>query len=86
MSLNEWSILVFAAHMFFYLSLIVATFSKPQLSVMLTTILTFIVVQIVVLLYGIYTKQIGFILLFFTQLLLLLLAIPTRKERLLDNQ
>jgi hypothetical protein len=85
MSLSSWSLIVFAAHLMFYISMFVAVTFKTSLFKISMMITFWIINQIVVLWYGLATNQIGFILIFILQFIVTLLTIIISTERSINE-
>ncbi len=85
MSLNSWSLIVFASYAFFYLSMFVAVTFKPSLPRIVVMIALWLVNQVVILWYGLATNQIGFILIFIFQFIVTLLTIIISTERSMNE-
>jgi len=87
MSLNLWSLVLFASHMFFYLGMIFAIATKSSVGKLALMIAAWLTYQIVTLWYGIATDQIGFILMFIFQLVMTVATIVISTERAIsENQ
>lgn len=85
MSLNLWSLLVFSAHILFYISLVIALASKSNMAKLVTMIVSWLLYQAVTLWYGIATHQIGFILMFVFQFIVSIVTILIGTERNLNE-
>lgn len=85
MSLNTWSIIVFAAHFIFYVAMSVVIMTRSNLSKLIWLILSWVLWMIVTLWYGIDTGQIGFILIFVFQFIVTLGSIIFSAERYINE-
>lgn len=85
MSLNTWSIIVFAIHLVFYttMSLLIAT--QASMSKLIVFITSWVLWMITILWYGIATHQVGFILMFVFQLVITLGSIIFSAERYMND-
>lgn len=81
MSLNVWSIILFSAHVAFYLALMIALVAKSSVFKLVIVISAWILYQIATLWYGISTGQIGFILMAIFQFIITLATILISTER-----
>lgn len=81
MSLNTWSLILFASSMLFYCSMIYAFSSVSNVKKLSSMIIFWILHQTATLWYGIATKQIGFILMFAFQIISTIIAIIITTER-----
>jgi len=70
MSLNEWSLVYFGSTVLFMFMQILSLFAKLTIGKIIFTILFWLVACAGTLVYGIATSQIGFILLFTAQILM----------------
>lgn len=62
MSLNTWSLIVFASYLLFYSGMMIAMANTPKVSKIIFMISSWFINQIIVMWYGFATDQIGFIL------------------------
>jgi len=74
MTLNEWSILYFGITAIYYLTIYFAMFRNPNIPKFILLIFMWIAHMSVTLAYGIFTGQVGFILLFGLELSMILLV------------
>lgn len=74
MSLNDWSLIVFASTMALYLCIYFAMFTKPKPISFVFVFILWIVNMGIKLCYGLISNQIGFVLLFFLDLLMVFLV------------
>lgn len=81
MSLNLWSVVLFSAHMFFYLAMIFSIATNSSLGKIVLMISGWVTYQIATLWYGIATHQIGFILMFAFQIVASIAAFIVGTER-----
>lgn len=81
MSLNIWSLIVFASHALFYLALTVALLSKSSIIRLLIMVVAWLTYQIITLWYGIATHQLGFILIGIFQFVVSVATIIATTER-----
>ncbi len=73
MSINEWSLVYFSTSVAFMLMTMVSLFYKLTVGKIILTIVTWFISWITTLVYGIQTQQLGFVLLFVAQLLMVFL-------------
>ena len=85
MSLNTWSLIIFASHMLFYLSMVIAIGSNTSMFKMSIMVVSWILYQTVTLWYGISTNQIGFILIFIFQFIATFMTILISTERSINE-
>ena len=85
MSLNLWSLIVFASYSLFYLSMLLAVTLKTSVTKIAIMIAFWILHQVVTLWYGLATDQIGFILMFIFQFIVTILTIIISAERSIDE-
>jgi hypothetical protein len=85
MSLNLWSLVVFASYSLFYLSMLLAVTLKTSVTKIAIMIAFWILHQVVTLWYGLATDQIGFILMFIFQFIVTILTIIISAERSIDE-
>ena len=81
MSLNLWSLIVFASYSLFYLSMLLAVTLKTSVTKIAIMIAFWILHQVVTLWYGLATDQIGFILMFIFQFIVTILTVIISTER-----
>jgi hypothetical protein len=81
MSLNLWSLVLFASHLFFYVALMVSLLSKSSIVKLSLMIASWLFYQVTTLWYGIATGQIGFILMFIFQFITTIVTILISTER-----
>ena len=81
MSLNTWSLVLFASNMLFYSSMIYAVSSVSNVKKLSLMITSWILYQTATLWYGISTGQIGFILMFAFQIIATIITIIVSTER-----
>jgi hypothetical protein len=81
MSLNTWSLILFASNMLFYCSMIYAVSSVSNVKKLSFMIVSWILYQTATLWYGIATGQIGFILMFAFQMIATIVTIIISTER-----
>lgn len=74
MSLNDWSIIVFATTAFLYVSLIWSVFRRPSIPNFLVLIIAWFVSIATNLVYGIATRQAGFVLIFLLDIALIMVV------------
>lgn len=74
MSLNDWSIVVFGFSVIYYLAIYYSIFKNPSAGKFLFLALVWVINSIVTLVYGIATDQIGFVLLFFLEWMMIVIA------------
>lgn len=86
MSLNDWSLVFFGATFALYMAIYYAMFTKPHTITFLFTFLLWAISMGVKLVYGLATDQIGFVLLFFLDLLMIFLVFIIAGRYLNDNQ
>lgn len=72
MSINEWSLVYFGACALFMLMTIISLFTKLTIGKILLTIVAWFISCGTTLVYGIYTDQFGFILLFASQIIMVI--------------
>lgn len=85
MSLNDWSLIFFGSTFALYMMIYFAMFTRPH---MITFIFMFIIWSSnmgVKLVYGLATDQIGFVLLFFLDLLMIFLVFVIAGRYVNDN-
>lgn len=85
MSLNLWSLILFSANLFFYLSMTFAIATNSTLGKIALMISSWLTYQAVTLWYGIATHQIGFILMFVFQIIISIAAFVIGVERSLSE-
>ena len=85
MSLNSWSIILFAVHSLFYLAMSFLIATEASMSKLIAFILSWVTWMIAILWYGIDTHQIGFILMFVFQLVITLGSIIFSAERYMND-
>lgn len=85
MSLNTWSLIMFAAHLFFYVAMSVVIMTKSSVSKLVGLVMTWLVWMMITLWYGIDTNQVGFILIFIFQLVVTLGSIIFSAERYMNE-
>ena len=73
MSLNEWSLVYFTATLIFMIMQVLSLFTKLTFGKVFFTIIAWVIFCGVTLAYGIATNQLGFIMLFVAQLLMVLI-------------
>lgn len=81
MSLNIWSLALFSAYVFFYLSMIFAVATKSSAGKVALLVSSWLTYQIVTLWYAIATRQIGFILMFLFQIVATVATVIISTER-----
>lgn len=81
MSLNTWSLILFGANIFFYLSMVLAIATRSTPGKLALMISSWIAYQVVTLWYGISTKQLGFILMFIFQIIVSIATLIISTER-----
>lgn len=74
MSLSSWSIVFFGAQAAFYLSIYVAMFSRPNIFKFVLAGLMWLLQVFVTLIYGMSTEQIGFVMIFFLEIAMIMLV------------
>lgn len=85
MSLNTWSLIVFAAHLIFYVAMSIVIMTRSNLSKLIWLVLSWVLWMIVTLWYGIDTGQVGFILIFVFQFIVTLGSIIFSAERYINE-
>lgn len=68
MSLNSWSLVYFCTQAMFFLSIYFAMFSKVSPVKFLTVFVVWLIQLFITLIYGMSTQQIGFVLMFFLEI------------------
>lgn len=81
MSLNLWSLVLFSAHIFFYIGMIFAVATKSSAGKLALLISAWLTYQTATLWYGLATKQIGFVLMFIFQIIITIATIVISTER-----
>jgi len=81
MSLNSWSLILFASNILFYCSMIYAFSSVSNVKKLSLMVIFWILYQTATLWYGIATEQIGFILMFAFQIILTIVTVIITTER-----
>jgi hypothetical protein len=71
MSLNTWSLIVFGAVAFLYIMVYSSMFQKSSIKKFVLLIIAWVIHMVTILWYGIATSQIGFILWFALELLVI---------------
>jgi hypothetical protein len=71
MSLNTWSLIVFGAVAFLYIMVYSSMFQKSSIKKFVLLIIAWVIHMVTILWYGIATNQIGFILWFALELLVI---------------
>ena len=74
MSLNDWSIIVFGFSAIYYLAIYYSIFKNPAPGKFALLAFVWVINSIVTLVYGIATDQIGFILLFFLEWMMIIIT------------
>lgn len=72
MSLTSWSIVFFIAQLFFYLGIYFAMFTPARVSKFFLAGFLWLVQLFVTLIYGMSTNQIGFVMLFFLEVIMIM--------------
>ena len=88
MSLSSWSIVFFFAQFAFYLSIYFAMFTPPNLAKFALAGFTWFVQLFVTLIYGMSTGQIGFVMMFFLEVAMIMFvyAITGKMKYYEDNR
>lgn len=81
MSLNIWSLILFGAHVLFYLAMILAISTSSTAGKLATLISAWLVYQVATIWYGLATGQIGFILMFAFQMIATVATVVISLER-----
>jgi hypothetical protein len=84
MSLNDWSLVFFAATALYYFTLYVTLFRQPKVSKFVIMTIVWMIHLGVTLVYGIATEQIGFIFVFFTEVMLAIIMFAATGKMLRD--
>lgn len=74
MSLNDWSIIMFASTALLYITMIWSVFRRPSIPSFIILIFVWFASIVTQLVYGIATHQVGFVLIFFLNLALIVLV------------
>ena len=85
MSLNTWSIIMFAAHLVFYVAMSIVIMTRASLSKLISLVLSWVLWMIVTLWYGTSTDQVGFILIFIFQFIVTLGSVIFSAERYINE-
>lgn len=85
MSLNDWSLIIFGTTLALYMAIYFAMFSKPHLVSFLAVFILWSISTGVKLVYGLVTDQIGFVLLFFLDLIMIFLVFIIAGRYVNDN-
>lgn len=85
MSLNDWSLVIFGSTLALYMVIYFAMFSKPSVVSFLFVFILWSITTGVKLVYGLVTDQIGFVLLFFLDLAMMLLVFIIAGRYINDN-
>lgn len=85
MSLNDWSLILFGFTVFFYMTVYFTVFHNPTVVKFAFLALAWVIHQASVLVYGIATKQIGFIGMFILELIMVMLVFVI-SERLVKDE
>lgn len=85
MSLNDWSLIIFGSTLALYMMIYFAMFSKPNVVSFLFVFILWSISTGVKLVYGLVTDQIGFVLLFFLDLVMMLLVFAISGRYINDN-
>lgn len=85
MSLNDWSLLVLCSTLLFYLATYFAMFAKPHVGSFAFAFFIWLISIGVKLVYGLVTDQIGFVLLFFLDILMLFFVFIIAERLISDN-
>lgn len=75
MSLNSWSLVYFAFQSLFMIGIGIAMFSRISTGKFLFAVLAWLVQLSSVIIYGMATNQLGFVLLFFVEIILLVVGL-----------
>lgn len=86
MSLNDWSILIFAITFLSYMTMYFAMFSKPSVLSFLIALLFWTATTVCKLIYGLTTDQIGFVLMFFLDIFMIFLVFVITGRYINDTQ
>ena len=86
MSLNDWSLVLFASTLVLYMAIYFAMFTRPHFITFIFTFILWAVNMAVKLIYGLATDQIGFILLFFLDIFMIFLVFIIAGRYVNDNQ
>lgn len=84
MSLNDWSLVFFAATALYYFTLYVTLFRQAKVSKFVIMAIVWMIHLGVTLVYGIATEQIGFIFVFFTEVMLAIIMFAATGKMLRD--
>lgn len=68
MSLNSWSLVYFCTQAMFFFSIYFAMFSKTSPAKFLAVFIVWLIQLFITLIYGMSTQQIGFVLMFFLEI------------------
>lgn len=74
MSLTSWSIVFFTAQLVLYLSIYFAMFTPPNIAKFILATFVWFLQLFVTLIYGMATDQIGFIMLFFLEVIMIMMV------------
>lgn len=74
MSLTSWSIVFFVAQLVLYLSIYFAMFTPPNMAKFVLAAFVWFIQLFVTLIYGMATGQIGFVMLFFLEVVMIMLV------------
>lgn len=85
MSLNDWSLVVFATTALLYMMLYWSVFRKPHLVNYILLIVAWAISVITNLVYGIATRQVGFILIFLMEIALAMAVLLITERSSHDN-
>jgi hypothetical protein len=85
MELNQLSLILFSLHLIFYILMTVAILSKPALWKFFLVFIAWSVQQVGYIGYGIYTEQIGFLLIGITEIIFVLALFMMSGRVVRDN-
>lgn len=86
MSLNDWSIILFSSTALLYITLVWSVFRRPSLPSFFVLIFVWFVSIGTQLVYGIATRQVGFVLMFFLNIALMVLVYTITERPSNDSQ
>lgn len=86
MSLTAWSVVFFIAQALFYVSIYAAMFTKVSAPKFILAVFMWFVQLFVTLIYGMSTGQIGFVMIFFLEIMMIMMVYGiTRKIDLYED-
>jgi hypothetical protein len=70
MTLNDWSLVVFSVTVIYYFTIYFSLFRNPSLGKFFVLVIVWILHMLTLLVYGISTGQIGFVFIFFLEIIM----------------